>query len=368
MSIFGTRPEIIKFAPVVHQLAASPGLSPINVCTSQHTDLAAPLLEFFNIQIHHDLGIMRPGQSLNALAGRMLVALDEILCKESPDMVLVQGDTTTSFAGAMTAFQRHIPVGHIEAGLRSGDRNSPFPEEMNRRLISQMATLHFAACRQNRQALLAEGVPSDNIVVTGNPVIDTLTGILKTGTPSSVAIELLQRVRGTLPIVMTAHRRENFDGRLQGYFQVMREFVAANPGHSLIFPVHPNPTVRAAASEILGGLDRIHLIDPLPYQDFVHLLSNAWLLVSDSGGIQEEAPSLGKPLLVMRENTERPEAVACGVARLVGEDPASLRTHLARALDDDPWFAHCRNAKNPFGDGKASRRIAQSIADMVAKR
>ena len=368
MSIFGTRPEIIKFAPVIRELSGTPDLVPINVCTSQHTDLAAPLLDFFGIETHHDLGIMRPGQPLNALAGRMLVALDQILTEADPDFVLVQGDTTSAFAGAMAAFQRRIPVGHIEAGLRSGNKDSPFPEEINRRLISQVATLHFAACTQNRTTLLAEGVAYDNIVVTGNPVIDTLSGILNTGTPGNDAIQLLQDVSGTRPILMTAHRRENLDGRLQGYFRVLREFIAANPGHSLIFPVHPNPTVRAAADEILGGRERVHLIDPLPYQDFVHLLSSAWLLVSDSGGVQEEAPSLGKPLLVMRENTERPEAVDCGVARLVGEDPAALESHLAQAVDDERWFAHCRNVRNPFGDGKASGRISKAISSLVVAR
>ena len=236
------------------------------------------------------------------------------------------------------------------------------------RMISQMATLHFAASTKNRDALLAEGIPSDNIILTGNPVIDTLSGILKTGKPSRAATALLKAVEGTRSIVMTAHRRENFDGRLQGYFEVMRDFVTENPDVSLIFPVHPNPNVRETASEILGGMERVHLVAPMPYQDFLHLLSNAWLLVSDSGGIQEEAPSLGKPLLILRENTERPEAVECGAARLVGEDPTALRRHLKRASVDIEWFTHCRNIKNPFGDGKASRRIAEAIVSLVTKK
>ena len=368
LSVFGTRPEIIKFAPVIAELTANPGITPINVCTSQHTDLAAPLLDFFELEIHHDLGMMRPGQTLNALAGRMLVVLDDILTEHQPDLVLVQGDTTSSFAGAMAAFQRQIPVGHIEAGLRSGNRNSPFPEEMNRRLISQMTTLHFAASPGNRDALLSEGIPPDDIILTGNPVIDSLEKLLQDGSPSAEVTAILEAVSGTRPIVMTAHRRENFDGRLQAYFEILRDHIEENPDVSLIFPVHPNPAVRQTASRVLGKLERVHLVPPMPYPDFVHLLSNAWLLVSDSGGIQEEAPSLGKPLLILRENTERAEAVECGAARLVGESPAALRRHLNRAATDLEWHDHCRKIRNPFGDGQASGRIGSAITSLIAKR
>ena len=268
----------------------------------------------------------------------------------------------------MAAFQRQIPVGHIEAGLRSGNRNSPFPEEMNRRLISQMTTLHFAASPGNRDALLSEGIPPDDIILTGNPVIDSLEKLLQDGSPSAEVTAILEAVSGTRPIVMTAHRRENFDGRLQAYFEILRDHIEENPDVSLIFPVHPNPAVRQTASSVLGKLERVHLVPPMPYPDFVHLLSNAWLLVSDSGGIQEEAPSLGKPLLILRENTERAEAVECGAARLVGESPAALRRHLNRAATDLEWHEHCRKIRNPFGDGQASGRIGSAITSLIAKR
>tara|TARA_R110002096_G_scaffold4493_30_gene21011 strand:+ start:5570 stop:6706 length:1137 start_codon:yes stop_codon:yes gene_type:complete len=365
LSVFGTRPEIIKFAPVLDELEQREGVKTVNVCTSQHTDLAAPFLNEFRIRVDHDLNAMRPNQSLNALLGRMLGALDDILEAEQPHFVLVQGDTASALAGAMAAFHRKIPVGHIEAGLRSGDPMSPFPEEMNRTLIGQIATAHFAATQRNKETLLNEGVAADSIYLTGNPVVDSVSKMTSQETCSSAVKALLEATEGTKRIVMTAHRRENFESNLAGYFSVVRDFLLKNPSVSLIFPVHPNPSVKALADEYFGGLESVHLAPPLPYPDFVRLLQHAWLIASDSGGIQEEAPSLGKPLLIMRENTERPEAVECGAAKLIGEDPASLQRHLEEALIPGNWTESVSELVNPFGDGASRKRIVEAICQAI---
>ncbi|MEM1296255.1 MAG: UDP-N-acetylglucosamine 2-epimerase (non-hydrolyzing) [Verrucomicrobiota bacterium] len=365
LSVFGTRPEIIKFAPVLDELEQHPELKTVNVCTSQHTDLAAPFLNEFQIRVDHDLNAMRPNQSLNALLGRMLVALDDILEAEQPAFVLVQGDTASALAGAMAAFHRKIPVGHIEAGLRSGDPMSPFPEEMNRTLISQIATAHFAATERNRDTLLNEGVKAGSIYLTGNPVVDSVSKMTETDLCSSAVKELLEVTEGTKRIVMTAHRRENFDSNLAGYFEVVREFLQKNPSISLIFPVHPNPSVKALAHDYFGEMDSVHLAAPLPYPDFVRLLQHAWLIVSDSGGIQEEAPSLGKPLLIMRENTERPEAVECGAAKLIGEEPSSLQKHMEEVLSPGSWAGSVSELQNPFGDGESRKKIVEAICSAI---
>ncbi len=364
--VFGTRPEIIKFAPVIQELRRRDHLTPLNICTSQHTDLALPFLSGFGLEVHHDLKVMRPGQSLNVLASRVLEGLDAVLEQERPDFLLVQGDTTSALAGAMAAFQRDIPVGHIEAGLRSGDLRSPFPEEMNRRLISRLATVHFAATQRNREALLAEGVEAETIFVTGNPIVDALQQVLTHSAEEEHPI--LRATEGTRRIVLTAHRRENFASNLEGYFQVLRDFVERHSDVSLIFPVHPNPNVRRLAAQHLEGRERIHLLDPMPYPVFMRLLSRAWLIVSDSGGIQEEAPTLGVPLLVIRENTERPESIECGAARLIGEDPRVLAAQLETlgAPDQDDFGG--RRVQNPFGDGRSAVRIADAISLTLTAR
>lgn len=364
--MFGTRPEIIKFAPVLQELENWPGLSTVNVCTSQHTDLAAPFLKEFNIRVDYDLDMMRPGQHLNQLLGRLVQAVDEVLEKEQPDFVLVQGDTSSALSGAIAAFQRQIPVGHIEAGLRSGNLKSPFPEEMNRVLIGQMASAHFAATERNRRTLLDEGVDSNEIYLTGNPVVDAVLQMISRETDSEALQQLLAATDGSKRIVLTAHRRENFAGAMAGYFEVLREFLEKHDDVTLIFPVHPNPNVRKITEERLAGLDRVHLVDPMPYPEFIRLLSHAWLIVSDSGGIQEEAPTLRKPLLVIRENTERPESVECGAAKLIGEEPEALARHLEHAYEDTGWTERLSEVVNPFGDGASRRRIASAISKLVA--
>ncbi len=365
LSVFGTRPEIIKFAPVLAELEQRPDLRPVNVSTSQHTDLAAPFLSEFQIRVDHDLQAMRPGQALSQLCSRILGDLDRILEAEAPDFVVVQGDTTSAMTGALAAFHRNIPVGHLEAGLRSGDIHSPYPEEMNRILISKLATAHFAATERNQATLLREGIAPESIFLTGNTVVDAVTRMLTSDQVSPRVQTLLQETEGTRRIVLTAHRRENFAGKMAEYFRVLHAFLTKNTDVSLIFPVHPNPNVRRITQEHFEGIDRVKLAEPMPYPDFVRLLSHAWLIVSDSGGVQEEAPTLRKPLLIIRENTERPESVECGAAKLIGESSEALARYLDEAHDGADWMQLAARAENPFGDGQAGRRVVDAISQIL---
>jgi UDP-N-acetylglucosamine 2-epimerase (non-hydrolysing) len=342
-----------------------PGIEVVTVSSSQHTDLLYPFVQLFGLRLDHDLKVMRPNQTPSEVCARVLQTLDPVLERERPDLVLVQGDTTTAFAGALAAFHRQIPVGHVEAGLRSGNALSPFPEEMNRRLATRLATYHFAATGSNRRNLLAEGVPEDSIFVTGNPVVDALKTIASVATPSPQLQEVLQRTRDTRLLVVTTHRRESFGHVLTENLQVLRRFVDAHPDVTLTFPVHPNPAVAGPAAKVLGGCDRIHLLAPLDYSDFIALLARAWLVVSDSGGVQEEAPSLGKPLLVLRENTERPEGLEAGVSRLVGGRPERLAQMLDEVYTGGEWSKTLQSIQNPFGDGRSGSRIARIISGIL---
>ena len=360
MCLFGTRPEVIKFGPVVRALEEA-GLETVNVFSGQHGSLAQPLIDFFGIRVDHNLAVMREGQTLNGIVSRVTASLDEILLQTRPDVLLVQGDTSTALAGALAAFNRQVPVGHIEAGLRSGDKLSPFPEELNRQLITRIATHHFAATERNVAALIHENVALEDVHRIGNTVIDALSYTMKNSRSSEALSSLLSATERQKRIVLTTHRRESFGGVMEANLKLLRRFVEKHEELCLIFPVHPNPNVRGLAEKILGGVDRVHLIDPLPYEQFVLLLSNAWILVSDSGGVQEEAPTLGKPLLIIRENTERPEAVACGVGRLVGDSPESLQVALHEALASPDWFERAASVENPFGDGRTAERIAQIL-------
>ncbi len=356
----GTRPELIKFAPMIKALA-NRGAGLITVNTGQHTDLLEPLFDLFGIRPHHNLEAMKAGQSLNALGSRLLERLDPVMEAEQPDLVLVQGDTSSAVMGSMAAFNRRIPVGHLEAGLRSGNPLSPFPEEMNRRLVGQIAAYHFAATERNRRTLLDEGVAADSIHLVGNTVVDALRQTLTTTRPSK-AVELMQQwAAGKRLVLVTTHRRENFGETMSQHLRALREFIESQPDLCMIFPVHPNPNVRAAVAAELEHHPRIRLTDPMGYRDFVHLLSGAWLIVSDSGGIQEEATALGKPMIVLRENTERPEAVECGVARLVGESPERLREMLRTALIDEVWHASASRSRDVFGDGQTAERICDLL-------
>ncbi|HEV7644406.1 MAG TPA: UDP-N-acetylglucosamine 2-epimerase (non-hydrolyzing) [Pyrinomonadaceae bacterium] len=360
--LFGTRPEVIKFAPIVKELKAqSQYFQTVTVSTGQHTDLLKPFLKIFDIRPDFDLNVMSANQTPSDVCAKVMSAMDKILAEEKPDVVLVQGDTSSALAGAMAAFHRKIPVGHVEAGLRSGNPLSPFPEEMNRRLISQVAKFHFAATDHNCETLISEGFDPENIFVTGNPVVDSLRSILRDFEPGEAIKSLLAETDGLKRVLLTTHRRESFGEVMAGNLTALRHFVEKHEDICLFFPVHPNPAVREAARAVLSEHPRIYLIDPLDYADFIHVLANAWLIVSDSGGVQEEAPSLGKPLLVLRENTERPEALWSGVARLVGNDPAEFARMLEENYDDtgdDSWIASVKKVANPFGDGTAAEKIA----------
>jgi UDP-N-acetylglucosamine 2-epimerase (non-hydrolysing) len=362
LTLFGTRPEVIKLAPVIRELQSRPDrFITCNVSSSQHTDLLQPLIRDFGIQLDHDLKVMQPSQTLSSLASRVLAALDPVLIAEKPDAVLVQGDTTTALAGALAAFHRQIPVGHVEAGLRSGNRDSPFPEEMNRQMITRIASWHFASTAQNQKTLLAEGIPADRVFLTGNPVVDALLTTVETAKPSPMIAELLAKTDKMDRILLTTHRRESFGTKMSDNLKVLREFVRHHNGTTLIFPMHPNPSVSGPAREILGNCDRVHLIPPLDYQQFVLMMTKAWIIVSDSGGVQEEAPTLGKALLVLRENTERPEAVEAGTAKLVGQ-PEQLKEALEEALTVTSWTKNVKSIGNPFGDGTAAAKIAEALA------
>jgi UDP-N-acetylglucosamine 2-epimerase (non-hydrolysing) len=362
LTVFGTRPEIIKLAPVISALEARPEqFRTINVASGQHTELLFPFVPLLDVRVDHDLGAMRPRQALSRLCARILTGLDRLLARTRPDVVLVQGDTTTTLAGALAAAHRGIAVGHVEAGLRSDDRLSPFPEEQNRRLISILATFHFAPTPRNRARLVSEGVDPDRIVVTGNPVVDALHRIRERPMDSSRIAALRRVTEGQRRIVVTTHRRERFGAAMAENLRALRAFVVARPDTALIFPVHPNPRVQRAARRHLHGHPRIHLVPPLPYDEFIAVLGDAWLIVSDSGGVQEEAPTLGKPLLVIRDTTERPEVLEAGVGRLVGQGRGRLAAALVAAEADAAWPQHCAQATNPFGRGDAGPRIADAL-------
>ena len=369
LTLFGTRPEAIKLAPVIHALAAhKASFQTINVASGQHTDLLYPFAKLLGIRIDLDLQVMLPNQTPNQVCARVLAAMDSILDEIKPEMILVQGDTTTALAGALAGFHRETPVGHVEAGLRSGNPDSPFPEEMNRRMISRLATYHFAATTRNRMTLISEGVERNNIFVTGNPVIDSLKAIINRKNPSSGLEPLLRHTCGFKRLVLTTHRRERLGELMMENLVALRHFVESHEDIALIFPVHPNPSVVDAARVALSHHSRIHLIDPLGYEDFIALLSEAWLIVSDSGGVQEEAPTLGKPLLVLRENTERPEALESGVARLVGSRREALGDMLEEAYREGSWASHVGSIENPFGKGDSGQQIAEIIGELLGAR
>lgn len=364
LTVFGTRPEVIKLAPVIAELERRPRtFRTVNVSSGQHPDLLAPFVRLFGVRVDHDLAVMRPGQPLSTLFARVLTGLDPLLEAERPDAVLVQGDTTTAAAAALAAFHRKIPVGHVEAGLRTDDPLSPFPEETNRRLVTRLARWHFAGTRNHVRTLLREGVPRGTIFHTGNPVVDALRRIGTAGPRSPRLQAVLDATRGLKRIVLTTHRRESFGEVLDGNLRALREFVSRHADTALIFPVHPNPAVRSAAGAILTGCDRIHLTDPLDYPNFIGLLAQAWRIASDSGGVQEEAPSLGVPLLVLRESTERPEAIEAGAARLA-PTPERLAELLEEAYAAPPALP-CAG-RNPFGDGRAAVRIVRALRRLLA--
>ncbi|MCU1289676.1 MAG: UDP-N-acetylglucosamine 2-epimerase (non-hydrolyzing) [Acidobacteria bacterium] len=361
--LFGTRPEAIKLAPVIYELKKRHDFEPCVVSSSQHTDLLAPFLKIFDIEPDHDLRVMTENQTPNAVCAKILQGLDEILAREKPGCVLVQGDTTTAFAGAFAAFNRKIPVGHVEAGLRSGNLQSPFPEEMNRRLISLAARFHFAATKRNRENLLSEKAIEKDVYLTGNTVVDALEYISNNSVQSEKINSLIRKTEGFKRILLTTHRRESFGAAMSRNLKDLRDFVRRHEDVCLFFPVHPNPNVRRVCVDILKSEERVYLLEPLDYVDFIGIMKNAWLIVSDSGGVQEEAPSLGRPVLILRENTERPEAIETGIAKLVGTD--SLTEMLEENYTDESWIDSVKSIENPFGDGNAAKRIVEILGKEV---
>ena len=363
--IFGTRPEAIKLFPVVHALRAHGDIDTQCCVTAQHRALLDQVLVIGNIVPDYDLDIMQPGQTLDALTARLLVAIGEVLDNANPDMVIVQGDTTTAMVGALAAYYRQIKVGHVEAGLRSGNIYHPWPEEVNRKIIGQIADLHFAPTATSAVALAAENIATDTIHMTGNTVIDALlsTADRLDGDRDMTAViaPILAKFAGRRIIGVTTHRRENFGDGLDSVADALAT-IAARDDIAIIFPVHPNPNVRGLMHERLGGIENIALIDPLDYTNFVALQRASTLMLTDSGGVQEEAPALGKPVLVMRETTERPEGVVAGTAMLVGTDRERIVAETNRLLDDQGAYEAMARAHNPFGDGHSSERIAQLVA------
>jgi UDP-N-acetylglucosamine 2-epimerase (non-hydrolysing) len=363
LCIFGTRPEGIKLCPLVHRLRARPDEFTVKVCvTAQHRDMLDQVLAAFSITPDYDLDLMEPGQSLAGLTARILSAIEPILETERPDLVLVQGDTTTTLAAAVGAFYNQIVVAHVEAGLRTGDMMQPFPEEMNRVLTSRIATWHFAPTAKAKAALLSEGVAGERIFVTGNTGIDAVLYVrdaLDRGALRAPAWPWLDP--GKRLVLVTSHRRENFG---PGFDRAMRalSLVASRPDVQIVYPVHPNPNVLGPARRILASLSNVVLLDPLPYTAFVDLMRRCWLIVTDSGGIQEEAPSLGKPVLVLREKTERPEAVEAGTVKLVGTDVNRIVAEATRLLEDQDEYTRMTLVHNPYGDGHACERIARALA------
>lgn len=365
LAIFGTRPEAVKMAPVIMALKKSPGIETRVCITAQHREMLDQVLSLFEIHPDVDLNLMQPNQNLAELTAGIITHLDPVLKGEKPDWVLVQGDTTTVMAAALLCYYNHILVGHVEAGLRTHDKWQPFPEEINRRVARVCADLHFTPTAHSRQNLLDEGVPDHDIVLTGNTVIDALNEISRRPAPPETR-QLLDRL-GICPggkelVLVTAHRRENFGQPLEKICQALRSLAEAYPRRlQLVYPVHLNPNVQETVYSRLGEIPNITLLKPLDYLPLVHLMMNATLVLTDSGGIQEEATSLGKPALVLRNVTERPEGVEAGVLKLVGTDPDMIVSEARRLLEDPAAYQAMAHAKNPFGDGHASERIVQAI-------
>jgi len=361
MTLFGTRPEAIKMAPLVKALEAEPKIESIVVVTAQHRQMLDQVLELFDIRPNHDLNIMKAGQTLSEITSRVLLGVEEVLKYEKPDIVLVHGDTSTTFTGGLAAFYQQIPVGHVEAGLRSGNVYSPYPEEMNRVLTSRIAEIHFAATEGNVNNLIHEGVKSEAIVKTGNTVIDALMSVINAN--YTFEDNRLNKIdfSSKKVILLTAHRRENLGEPMENIFGAVRRIVEAYEDVELIFPVHMNPAIRMIADKHLAQHPRIHMIEPLEYEAFANLQSRCYLIMTDSGGIQEEAPALGKPVVVLRSETERPEAVEAGTVVIAGVNEDKIYETTSKLISDAAAYQKMAEATNPYGDGHASERIVAAI-------
>ncbi|MDM8273786.1 UDP-N-acetylglucosamine 2-epimerase (non-hydrolyzing) [Ligilactobacillus salivarius] len=360
MTVFGTRPEAIKMAPLVLELQKqSQRFEAITTVSAQHREMLDQVLDIFHIKPDYDLNIMHARQTLTDITSNVLINLDKILKEAKPDIVLVHGDTTTTFAASVAAFYNQIPIGHVEAGLRTWEKYSPYPEEMNRQMTDAMTDLYFAPTNQSKANLLKENHKEDNIYITGNTAIEAL----KQTVDKEYHHDILDKVSpDNKLILLTMHRRENQGEPMRRVFKVIREVVESREDVEVIYPVHLSPAVQEAAKEILGNTERIHLISPLDVVDFHNLAARSYFIMTDSGGVQEEAPSLGKPVLVLRDTTERPEGVEAGTLKLVGTESEKVKEEMEELLDNDAEYQRMAQAKNPYGDGKASERILDAIA------
>jgi UDP-N-acetylglucosamine 2-epimerase (non-hydrolysing) len=361
MCVFGTRPEAVKMAPVIRALQRRAGEVQSIVCvTGQHREMLDQALALFDIRPDIDLNLMQPGQHLSDLTARVLTAMDDVLAREKPDWVLVQGDTTTVMAASLAAFYHRVKVGHVEAGLRSGDKHRPFPEEINRRIADVLSDLYFAPTDASRDNLLREGVPARKVIVTGNTVIDALLDVAARVDETPV-LRIVPQLGDKRMILITSHRRENFGQPFREICRAIRDLALKYSDAHVIYPVHYNPNVKDPAREMLGDVPNISLIEPVNYETIVALMKRAHFIMTDSGGIQEEAPSLGKPVLVLREVTERQEVVALGAAKLVGSDYQIIMAEASQLMDDAPAYARMATVVNPYGDGQAGRRIVDAV-------
>lgn len=361
LTVFGTRPEAIKMAPLIKEMQSREEFECKVLVTAQHREMLDSVLKLFKIEPDFDLNIMKHGQTITDITSRVLYGCEEAFEKYTPDLILVHGDTTTTFAAGLAAFYKKIPVGHIEAGLRSENMYSPYPEEMNRRLTGRLSTYHFSPTKSNKENLVREDISSKNIIVTGNTVIDALLQVVKKD--YVFEDQMLNNIdfENKKVILLTCHRRENWGEPMEGIFRAVKSIVEENPNTHLIFPMHMNPIVRDAANSILGNHDRISLIEPLDYEPFANLMAKSYLLMTDSGGVQEEAPALGKPVVVLRTETERPEAVESGTVKVVGVKEEKVYQMGDRLIRDKSYYESMANAVNPYGDGKASKRIADYL-------
>jgi len=360
--IFGTRPEAIKMAPIIYQLKKMPFRFKTIVCSSaQHRQMLDQVLDLFEIEPDIDLNLMEENQTLSSLTARTITEMTEVISELEPDIVLVQGDTTTAMSGALAAFYQKVPVGHVEAGLRTRDPHNPFPEEVNRRIISSFADYHFAPTERSMNALLREGVRAESVYLTGNTIVDALQNIAKQ-LKERPSIIPEPGCNNRKIVLVTAHRRENFGKPLENICSALRMLVKKNPTIEIFYPVHLNPNVRGLIYKELSGIERIHLMDPIGYFDLINMLSKCFIVLTDSGGIQEEAPSFGKPVLVMRNETERPEGVEAGVAVLVGTQTDEIVRQVECLLNSEDLYRKMSGFRNPYGDGHAAQRIA-SILD-----
>ena len=357
MTIFGTRPEAIKMAPLVKELEGRKEIETVVCVTAQHREMLDQVLTVFDIKPDYDLNIMKQGQTLSEITSRVLLGLEEVIKKENPNIILVHGDTTTTFAGALAAFYNGVDIGHVEAGLRTWDKYSPFPEEMNRQMVDRMTDMYFAPTEVSKNNLLQENISEDKIYVTGNTAIDAM----KTTIKEDYNNEIFDWIGNDKLILLTAHRRENLGEPMRHIFRAVKRIVEEYPDVKVVYPIHLNPKVREVANEVFEGIDRVRLIEPLEVIDFHNFQNKSYIILTDSGGIQEEAPSLGKPVLVLRDTTERPEALSAGTVKLVGTDYDKIVSEVSALLDDGIYYEKMSKAVNPYGDGLACSRIVDYL-------